>query len=81
MEKSVMTLAGTLVGIAGFATYVYARQQFRAAGAPGVGPKKRPDEWRARREWFSSDRGYRLSRWGAWMMSIGALIALIGSRL
>jgi hypothetical protein len=81
MEKSVMVVAGTLVGTAGFAIHVYARHRFRAAGAPSVGPKLRPREWRTQREWFTSSDGYRLSQRGAWLMSVGALIALIGSFL
>ena len=76
---SLLILCGLLVTLYGIAVYVHARRRFRSAVAPGLWPAIRPGLWRTRREWFSSEYGYRLSRRGALMISLGGLIGLIGS--
>ena len=74
---SLLILCGLLVTFSGIAVQVHARR-FRSAAAPGW-PTIRPGQWRTRREWFSSEYGYRLSRRGGFLVSLGGLIGLIGA--
>ena len=76
---SLLILCGLLVTFSGIALYVHARRRFRTAVAPGLWPTIRPSQWRTRREWFSSEYGYQLSRRGALLISLGGLIGLIAS--
>lgn len=73
-----LILAGLLVTLSGVAVHIHAVRRFRTASAPGW-PTIRPGQWRTRREWFSSEYGYRLSRRGARLISLGGLISLIGA--
>ena len=76
-----LVVVGTLVTLTGFVIHIHARRRFRAPAAPDIRPMIRPSQWRTRREWFSSEYGYRLSRRGAMLISLGGLIALIGGLL
>ena len=79
--RSILLAVGLLVTIWGISLHVYARHHYRTPQSPGLWPQVRPSRWRERREWFSSEDGYRLSRRGALMISAGGFIALIGSFL
>lgn len=76
---SLLIVAGVLVTLTGIVVHIYARHRFRTAHAPGIGPKIRPNQWRTRRDWFTSEYGYRLSRRGALLISLGGLISLLAS--
>ena len=76
--QSSLIYSGTVVTLLGAGVHIYSRLRFRAAASPGIGPKLRPSEWRERREWYTTDHGYRLSQRGGLLMSLGGLIGLIG---
>jgi hypothetical protein len=77
--ETILLAIGLLVTIWGAGLNIYARHRFRTAESPGLWPQWRPDRWRTRREWFSSEHGYRMSRRGAMLMSLGGVIAVIAS--
>ena len=77
----VLLVFGLAVTFWGIGLNTYARMKFRTAAAPGLWPQVRPSQWRTRREWFSSEHGYRLSRRGALLISIGGAISLIAAFL
>jgi hypothetical protein len=75
----ILRICALLVTFAGIAMHFHARRRFRSAVAPGLWPTIRPGQWRTRREWFSTEYGYRLSRRGAILVSLGGLMGLIAS--
>ena len=73
----ILLVVGLVITFSGIGLHVYAMTRFRTAASPGLRPQIKP--WRTRREWFSSEHGYRLSRRGAMLISLGGVVALIAS--
>jgi len=79
MEALVLVWAGTLLATAGYGMHFYLLAKYRTANAPGLAPR-----WRAprpRRDWFISERAYRLHDMARWMMFFGGFISLAGGLL
>jgi hypothetical protein len=77
--RTALIATGGLFTVGGYMTAMYARARYRTALAPGLAPTWRGG--RPRREWFSSENGWRLSQSARWLMFLGGVISIVGSRL
>lgn len=75
--RTIVAIAGTITFLHGLVLQRWALARHRATDSDGPWLSWRPSNWRAKRDWFSSDYGYRLYRWAQWHTLVGGLIMLV----
>ncbi|HET6349275.1 MAG TPA: hypothetical protein VFH88_09360 [Candidatus Krumholzibacteria bacterium] len=71
--RSIMLVGSSLTFLYGLVLQKYALWRHRAPDCDGPWMSFDPRNWRERREWFSSEYGYRLYRWAGWHTLLGSL--------
>ena len=74
--RAIITFAGLFTLLYGLVLQRWALAHHRAADSTGPWLGLPPRQWKAKREWFASEYGFRLYRNAAWHIVVGALIML-----
>lgn len=71
--RAILILGGCLMLVQGLALQFYAMERYRVHDAPRPSFSRGPRHWRMKREWFTTDHGFRLYRAAGWSISVGSL--------